>query len=170
MSTSVKTSSVPVTRKSQLEHHPYPLSVIKSVAPTFKKLEAALSRRINTKSPFEINKQLMDFQAMLAAARKTLEPVRARTACQSRPSEFTTQRWVEGTLELTGLLEEKTRSMYRRDLRGCAELREELLHGETNIPTLVRRVSEYHQRLLIEAQSLSMSDLTSPKGSYSLAS
>jgi hypothetical protein len=170
MSTSVKTSSAPAPKKNPSEHHSYPLSVIKDVAPTFKKLEAALSRKINTKSPFEINKQLMDFQAMLSSARKTLEPTKARTACQSRPSEFTTQLWVEGTLELTGLLEEKTRSMYRRDPRGCAKLREELLHGENNIPTLVRRVSEYHQRLLIEARSLSMSDLTSPKGAYSLAS
>jgi hypothetical protein len=162
MSTSVKSSLSPVTRTEPTPTS-CPLSIIRTVAPTFAKLEATLCQKINPTSPFEINRQLMNFQAMLASARKALEPVRSRTVPPTAVSEFTTQRWIEGTLELTGLLEEKTRTMYRKDPKGCAKLRQELLHGDTNIPLLVRRVGEYHERLLVESQGPTIRDLTSPK-------
>ena len=169
MSTRVKSSLFPGIR-SATPPTPCPISIIKTVAPTFEKLEASLSQNINTTSPFEINRQLMDFQAMLASARKALEPVKNRSVPPTAVSEFTTQRWVEGTLELTGLLEEKTRTMYRKDPYGCAKLREELLHGDTNIPLLVRRVCEYHDRLVVEAQTLTMKDLAPPKRAVSALS
>ena len=170
MSTNVETKSSQSRNRQPEQTTPCPLSVIKAVAPTFTQLEAVLSRKINTTCPFQTNNQLIDIHTTLAAAREKLAPVIARNVCPSQPSEFTTQQWVRGTFELTRLLEERTRKVYRGGPSDSAKLRQDLLHGDANIPTLVRRVSEYHQRLIVEARTSPMSELRSPNSTYSCSS